>query len=300
MNATLETTTATTGHDEECICPTCMMADMTAHIRKTRSVDDAERLLTELGAIAEKVKGERTRFAKPGQRAGRGVVRKISDKQARYLAFLLKSRDFTSLMVKPWFTTDVANISLAGARTLIDALLGCPERPADEIAVDMITPGQKSFIMSLITTKEIAGTVFVGKTESDVDRLTKAGASKAIAQLKELPYPERKALTVENVKAIAGIYELSGEIYRMKKAKGKSHFYAMILDRDAGDAWNYAEGMSRKVPAEGRKLSLDECEALSLRVGGCVMCGQNLTATVDGVGPAARFVGPICAGKMGF
>lgn len=306
MTVTANTTvTGYNGHNAECICSSCMMADMTAHIRATRTAQDADRLLAELGTIAEKVKGERTRFAKPGQRAGRGYVRKISEKQSRYLAFLLKSRDFTELLAKRWFTTDVENISLAGARTMIDALLGCPERPAHVIeaeqAARMITERQVSYIVSLMGQSEITGTVFDGKTEDDVKRLTFDGARKAIDMLKTLP--KRKALTAttkDEVKEIAGIYELDGEIYRMKRAQGKTHFYAMKLDRAAGDAWNYASGMARRVPTEGRKLSLEECEALSIKLGGCCMCGRTLTATVNGVGPAARFIGPICAGGMGF
>lgn len=298
-NATATTGTAYNGHDEECICPACMMADMTAHIRATRG-DDADRLLTELGTIVERVKGERTRFAKPGQRAGRGVVRHISERQARYLAFLLKSRDFTSLMGKPWFTTDVEHISLAGARTFIDALLGCPERPAHEIPVDMATEGQVKFITSLLATRDLTGTPYAGKGEDDARKLTKGQASKVIENLKALPMPVAKPITKDTIKEIAGIYELDGEIYRMKRAKGGTHFYAMQLDREAGDAWNYASGMARKVPSEGRKLSLEECEALSIKLGGCCMCGRTLTATVDGVGPAARFIGPVCAGNMGF
>lgn len=299
MNATT-TAPIIPGHDTECICPECCMADMVAHIRATRTNGDAERLLTELGTVVERVKGERTRFAKPGQRAGRGIVRKISGKQARYLAFLLKSRDFTSLISKPWFTTDVENISLAGARTFIDALLGCPERPAHEVPVDMATPKQIAYIVSLLNARDTDGTPYVGRTEDDAKRLNKGQAKSVIENLLALPMRAVAPVTKESIKEIAGIYELSGEIYRMKRAKGGTHFYAMVLDREAGDAWNYASGMARKVPSEGRKLSLDECEALSLKLGGCCMCGRTLTATVDGVGPGARFIGPICAGNMGF
>lgn len=291
------------GHDTECICPTCMMADMTAHIRATRTTADADRLLAELGTIAEKVKGERTRFAKPGQRAGRGIVRKISDKQARYLAFLLKTKDFTSLISRKWFTTDVANISLAGAKTMITELKECPDRKlsaTEVVQMDMITEKQVSYIVSLMRQSEIAGTVFDGKTEDDVKRLTKDGASKAITLLKALPKRAAKPVTKEELKEIAGIYELDGAYYRMQKARGKSYFYAMKLDREAGDAWHYAEGMARKVPTAGRKLTLEECEALSVRTGGCCMCGAELTATVDGVGPANRYIGPKCAANMGY
>lgn len=292
------------GHGTECICTECMMIDMHNHIVSTRRDEDAQRLIVELGTIEAKAESVRTRFAKPGQRAGRGIVRKISDKQARYIAFLLKSRDFTSLMSKPWFTMDVENISLAGARTFIDALLGCPERPAHEVPVELCTERQAGFVWMLIKQSEVTGTVFEGKTEDDCKRLTRAGASKAIDMLKALP--KRKALaapiatTAAEAKEIAGIYELEGSIYRMKRAKGGTHFYAMQLDRAAGDAWNYAAGMAHRVPNEGRKLSLEECEALSLQLGGCCMCGRTLTATVDGVGPGARFIGPICAGNMGF
>jgi len=298
MNANA-TATGYNGHDEECICPSCMMADMTAHIRATRTTEDADRLLTALGTIVERVKGERTRFAKPGQRAGRGIVRHISDKQARYLAFLLKSRDFTSLMSKPWFTTDVEHISLAGARTFIDALLGCPERPAHEIPVDMASDKQVAFIANLLGQKELTGTPYAGKTEDDAKRLTKVQAKSVITNLLALPN-KTVEITKESIKEIAGIYELDGEIYRMKRAKGGTHFYAMQLDRESGDAWVYANGMARKVPAKGRKLTLEECEALSIRLGACCMCGRTLTATVDGVGPAMRFIGPVCAGNMGF
>lgn len=226
------TATGYNGHNTECICPSCMMVDMSAHIRATR-------------------------------------------------------------------TTDVANISLAGARTMIDSLLGCPERPAHEIPVDMASDKQVAYIVNLLAQKELTGTPYAGKTEDDARKLTKVQAKTIITNLLAMPN-KTVELTKDTVKEIAGIYELDGEIYRMKKARGGKHFYAMQLDREAGDAWNYAEGMARKVPTEGRKLSLEECEALSIRLGGCCMCGRTLTATVDGVGPAARFIGPVCAGNMGF
>lgn len=296
-------TNATATHGTECICVACCEADLIAHIRKTRSTEDADRLLTELGTMPSKTVGERTRFKTPGQRSGRGIVRKISERQARYIAFLLKSRDFTSLINKPWFTTDVDNISLAGARTFIDALLGCPELPKGDVPADLATDKQVAFIVSLLAQRDTTGTPYEGKTEDDAKKVTKGQAKTIINNLLALPYPTVE-VTKESVAAIAGIYELEidGElcIFRMKKARGGKHFYAMKLDRTAGDAWNYAEGMSRKVPSEGRKLTLEECEALSLALGGCCMCGATLTATVNGVGPGARFIGPICAGNMGF
>lgn len=298
----IETATALmsfNGHSTDCICAACMMADLHNHIVMTRSAADADRLLVELGGIEAKVKGARTRFAKPGQACGTGVVRKISPKQAAYLAFLLKSRDFTSLMGKAWFTTDVENISLAGARTFIDALLSCPERPAAEVPVDVATPKQVSFIVSLLSGRDTDGTPYAGRTEADAKRLTKAQAKSVIENLLKLPVRMAKPITKSEAREIAGLYELDGEIYRMRKARGKSHFYAELLTDIESSAFEYASGMAHKVPATGRKLSLEECEALSLKLGGCCMCGRELTATVNGVGPGARFVGPICKRSMG-
>lgn len=291
------------GHITDCICPSCMMADLESHIRSTRTEADADRLLTELGTIAAKVQGERTRFKTPGQGSGRGIVRKISEKQARYLAKLLKTRDFTSLLSKSWFTTDIENISLAGARTFIDALLACPIRPAHEIPVEMITLNQASYMVALIEGREITGTPYAGRTEADVNMLTFDQAKTAITNLLTLPKKAvaaaPTATTKEEIKAVAGLYELAGEIYRMRKARGGAHFYAELLTDVESSAFEYARGMAAKVPAEGRKLSLAECEALSLQMGGCCMCGKTLSATVDGVGPAARFIGPVCGANMG-
>lgn len=50
------------GHSEECMCTLCLEADMTAHIRATRTTEDADRLLAELGTIITRVKGEGATF----------------------------------------------------------------------------------------------------------------------------------------------------------------------------------------------------------------------------------------------
>ncbi len=275
-------------------------------IRVPNTLEEATRKYNTLAPIPTDT-AVRTRFAEPGQVCGRGRVRKISDRQLNYLRNLINTRNYRKIMAEKWFTSigatshmdllaKVEFISLKGASTMIDALKGCPLNAAAEEAaqtVPMASSAQLSYLSTLLSEREHN---FAG----DIETLTKSEASDLIGTLKDAPRKAVAPITKEDVKAIAGVYELDGDIYRMKKARQGSHFYAMILDREAGDAWNYCEGMARKVPAQGRKLTLDECEALSLRMGGCVMCGRTLTATVDGVGPAARFIGPVCAAKMGF
>ena len=127
------------------------------------------------------------------------------------------------------------------------------------------------------------------------DVLMDEGGRKVIDQLVNAPHKATPAPTKDEVKSIAGLYELEGNIYRMKKARSGNHFYAELLTDAESGAFEYASGMARKVPAQGRKLSLEEAEALSGLMGCCCMCSRTLTATVDGVGPAARYIGPICA-----
>lgn len=244
----------------------------------------------------------RTRFATPGQVCGRGRVRKISDRQLNYLRTLLNTRYYRSIMAEKWFTAlgatshmdllvKVEFISLKGASTMIDALKACPLQPSLETqGEDMASEAQKGFLVTLLDQREHN---FAG----DILDLTKAEASQLISSLKDAPRKATPAPTKDEIKSVAGLYELDGGIYRMKKARNGNHFYAeLLVDRETG-AWEYAKGFARKVPAEGRKMSLEEGGELSNLLGGCCMCGRTLTATVDGVGPVERFIGPICEAK---
>lgn len=271
-------------------------------LRVPATIEEARRKHNTVTEIPEESLSERTRFATPGQKCGSGRVRKISDRQLSYLRHLLNTRRYHKLIGQKWFPKGVNShaetlaaveyISLAGARTMISELLTCPMQPgvSDE---PMATDAQKSYARSLADRKGIIPAV-------DFDSLTRKQMSEIIEKYNAIADKPVATPTVADAKAIAGLYELDGSIYRMKKARQGVHFYAELLtDADSG-AFEYAQGMARKVPAEGRKLSLEECEALSGIMGVCCMCSRELTATVDGVGPAARFIGPVCAGKMGF
>jgi ribosomal protein S14 len=106
-----------------------MMADLNATIVANGGEEALARINGAMIEVGTDTRSERTRFATPGQKCGRGVVRKISAKQVRFLKMLLATRVIsTEIRNRPWFTMDVENISLAGARTMIDVLLGCDEK----------------------------------------------------------------------------------------------------------------------------------------------------------------------------
>ncbi len=268
------------------------------------TLDEASKPLGTKGEIPAELFATRTRFATPGQRAGRGVVRKISDRQLSYVTHLLNTRNYRSIMGERWFTAlgatshetliaKVENISLRGCRTLIDALLRCPVRAhiveAQTDAEPMASDKQMSYLTSLLAERTH------NHGDVDVATLTKVEAKNLISALLESPRKPVAAPTKDEVKSVAGMWELDGQIYRMKKARSGNHFYAELLTDAETGAFEYAAGMARKVPAQGRKLTLDEAEKLSGVMGCCCVCSRTLTATVNGVGPAARFIGPICA-----
>lgn len=269
-------------------------------IRVPATLEEASRKYNTVAEIPADSFSERTRFATPGQVCGRGRVRQISDRQLNYLRMLLNTRYYRQIMGEKWFTSigatshmdllsKVEFISLKGASTMIDALKGCPmQASAETVGEDMASPKQLSYLTSLLSEREHNLTV-------DIETLTKAEARKLIDALTSLPRKQVAAPTKDEVKQIAGLYELEGNIYRMKKARNGNHFYAELLTDAETGAFEYASGMARKVPAQGRKLSLEEAEALSGLMGCCCMCSRTLTATVEGVGPAARYIGPICA-----
>jgi len=249
----------------------------------------------------------RTRFATPGTACGRGTVRRISEAQLRYMRFLLNTRNYRKLIGAKWWPSTAVDhattlaavefISLKGASTMIEGLLGCPERAsvaAETVAEPMATPKQLTYLASLLAER------VHGFGTPDITSLTMLEAKAMISDLIERPRVPVAAPTRTEALAVAGIYELDGAYYRMKKARNGNHFYAELLTDTESGAWEYARGMAHKVPAQGRKLSLEECEAFSALLGSCCMCSRELTATVNGVGPGARFLGPVCRSKMGF
>lgn len=281
---------STLTHDATCICVPCMAEDMQAHVTDTYGADAWARAA---GDAPMSITPERTRYATPGQRCGNGVVRKVSERQVRFIRSLMSSRDTTRLVRLPG-SEDIENMSLTGARDLIDRLLGCPLR-AGAPPVNLASEAQRRFVQSLLTDRAYDGPAI------EVDTLTAREASAHITTLKALPYRPREARTAPSATALTiGMYRADdGTVVRVQKARTGTHLYGKTLDRDAGDAWVYAPGATRGL-TEAHRMTIDDVTELSLSLGCCCCCGRTLTATVDGVGPAARVIGPICAAKYGY
>lgn len=263
------------GHDADCMCITCINEELTA-VAWSRGI--------EWGA-AERPNAtpERTRYATPGTQCGSGTVRLLSDKQVKFIKYLMASRDTSNLVRLPG-SENIERMSLAGARDLIERLLACPERPR---YVRPATDAQIGFIRSLCQRK--------GMTDISGDVHTFDKASETITMLKALqdaprPVVKRFFLTV-------GIYRHDdGRIVQVKPNREGTRMYGKLYNAD-GRCWVYEPGLLNGL-TEAHRMTLEQCKDLSVELGACCMCGRELTATVDGVPPRDRFIGPICAGKI--
>jgi len=101
----------------------------------------------------------------------------------------------------------------------------------------------------------------------------------------------------------AGVYALpDGSVVRVKANRAKTRTYASRwvatphLDRlmEGGahehGSFVYEQGLVALVASQGRKLTLDEAKAWSVRIGQCIRCGRKLT---DGKSVEAA-MGPVC------
>lgn len=268
------------GHDTDCMCTPCMMEDMDRHL-ETIGYEPEWKGAEVAGAVGEPV---RTRYAKPGQAAGTGFVRHVSEKQVRFIKSLMASRD-TSKLVRLPGSEDIEHMSLRGARDLIDRLLGCPEKPK---YVRPATPNQLSFIKSLCERK--------GMPDLSEDIVSFDKASETITNLKALQ--DKPKVTVTEAKPLTvGIYRHDdGRIVQVKPNQARTRMYGKLYDTES-HCWTYEPGLLRGL-TEVHRMTLEECKDLSVELGACCMCGRELTATVDGVPPRDRYIGPICAGKI--
>lgn len=263
------------GHDTDCMCVTCMVEDMDAYL-----ATQGTEISWHAAEMARRATGERTRYAAPGTACGTGVVRQVSDRQVRFIKRLLAERDTTNLVRLPG-SENVEHMSLRGARDLIDRLLSCPERPR---YVRPATSGQISFIASLCQRKGMPD------LSGDVAEFSKA--SETITMLKGLADAPRATAAPLTV----GIYRHNGRIVQAKPNRQGTRMYGKLYDA-AGRCWVYVPGLLSGLTEEHR-MTLDECKALSVELGACCMCGRELTATVDGIPPSERYIGPICASKI--
>jgi hypothetical protein len=265
-----------TGHAEDCMCVPCLNADMMAHVATTNPAS-----LRHFAGPIESGTAERTRYAQPGQACGSGVVRLVSDKQVAFIKRLMGERD-TSKLVRLPGSENIEEMSLRGARDLIDRLLGCPELatiPTERPASDK----QISFIKSLCERK--------GMADLSAHVTSAAMASKVVDRLLALADAPSAPQTSEPTE---GLYRRAdGRIVLTQRSKA-GRIYGKIYDAET-KSFAYERGA---MSGELTRMTLDEAKDLSVEMGCCCRCGRELTATVDGVPPRDRFIGPICESRL--
>jgi hypothetical protein len=301
--------TTTFAHPETCECHACLVADMNAHLIATHGETQGRALIAKLDAdpaARAKAIAERTRYAKPGQRCGRGVVRKVSEKQVALIRRLLAERDTTSLVRLPG-SEDIASMSLKGATDLIDRLFACPAKkgPAAMNTADLATEKQVNYALSLSTRKGVPA-----PAREVVAKMTRAQISSVIDQLLSRPDAPEATVRIRETgkralqeatggKGITedGMYQApDGTVYKVQFAKnGSGNLYAkkLTIDEDGNGTFAYAPGAITTLRPDW-KMTLVQAQAFGKLYGICCRCGRDLTDEES----IAAGIGPICAGKF--
>lgn len=89
-----------------------------------------------------------------------------------------------------------------------------------------------------------------------------------------------------------GVYEMDGEVYRVKWNKSETRRYAEKMTGQKG-RWVFAKGAMALLRPE-HKVSLERAKEYGQKTGVCMMCGRLLTNPTS----VAEGIGPICAGRF--
>lgn len=271
-------------HDDDCMCPACLDADMTAHLVSIGQGKLAMTLAAD-PAYAQRDTSVRTRYATPGQRAGSGVVRTVSPKQVRFIKRLLTERDTTNLVRLPG-SENVERMSLRGARDLIDRLLACPMKvtvPAERQA----TPKQIEWLQKL-TDREVTGhAATVRASAVDGRPVTFDDASKALDVLFKAPRVRPAAQHL-----VIGAYLFDGTVCRVAKSRQSQRLYAMRWDAEMRQ-WDYVAGLINSLRVDMR-MTMEQMHAFGAEFHFCAVCGRDITNKTS----VERGIGPICYGRQ--
>lgn len=280
-NRTANTEMDTTGfvsynaHPVLCMCALCLSADIDAAAAR----QGVSTLRISNGGNGEDIAPTRTRYATPGQSCGSGVVRVVSDKQVNFMKNLLATRDTSGLTRLPG-SEDIENMSLAGARDLIDRLLACPmkaDAPAPKARP--ATEPMKAFLRKLIAERASNGKTF------EVDTISFDDARKAIDYLKEQPIAPQKVTE--------GMYLKDGVVYKVQRAvHGSGNLYAKEFNTEI-KKFEYATGAVYRLAATDR-MTLEQAKEYSALYGVCIRCSKTLTKEES----IERAMGDVCASKF--
>lgn len=118
---------------------------------------------------------------------------------------------------------------------------------------------------------------------------TKEYATALIGEM--LKSPSKKAERAEGI--APGIYEADGHLYRVYLGQQSGKMLVKSVEADEGVVYIYLGAASAKLPADARRLSLDEVGELGKTFDHCLCCGRRL----DDPESVDRGVGPVCAQK---
>lgn len=270
-------------------------------LRPVGSLTEAARPTSVLGDNPEDIRAVRTRYAQPGQSVGNGVVRKVSPPQVALIKRLMGERDVTKLVRLPG-SEDIENMSLTGARDLIDRLFGCPYLPQSAVKAREATGKQLEWLRKL-TDKEATGSVAETRAAAIANEpVTFEAASAALDVLFKAP----RAATVVATEAalIPGIYRKGESLIKAYLTRNSGQLvgaeWTLFEDPEATKrGLKYGEfvyGGKRMLSGLtlDMLLTLEEAKAIGAEFHYCCACGIELTHP-DSI---AAGIGPICASKF--
>jgi hypothetical protein len=230
-------------------------------------------------------------------------VHYATDKQVDYLRSLFETRraadagENLAELNEIYAQVATGKVNKKAASRGITLLLALPENRAVPASAGapkpggrMITDKQVGLIERLVREREGADRVVVG----EVRDLSVVGASKIIDALFALP----KLVTAapgRDSQFAAGMYVSGdGRIFRAYLGQQSGQILAKEVVKDEHGYELVYRGMAaRVIPADARRMTLEEAKAWGKATGTCVKCGRRLDVpeSVD------AGIGPVCAAK---
>jgi len=201
-----------------------------------------------------------------------------------------------------WTPARIAAAAVQDDRPATDAVV-TDTRPAAVRAAtrpvpNLATPGQRSFVESLLRDRDVTGTMYDGWTP-DWTRATKSAASSVIDFLKTLPFKASRSTSTSKPDVPAGRYAVEHEgtlkFYKVDRpTEGRWAGYTFVKVMASDDEHR----VSRETEAHVLAVVAADPEAASRRygreIGACGRCGRTLTSDWRKQG-----IGPECS-KKGF
>lgn len=236
---------------------------------------------------------------------GEFKVHYATDKQVGYIRSLFETRraadagENLAELNEIYEQVQTGKVNKKAASRAITLLLALPEnRPVAASAgavrpsVKLATDKQVALIERLLTEREGAEAVVTG----EVRDLSAAGASRVIDALFALPKLVTATASFASKQFAAGMYVAGdGRIFRAYLGQQSGQILAkeVVGSKAEGYELVYRGMAARVIPADARRMTLEEAKVWGRATGSCVKCGRRLDVpeSVD------AGIGPVCAGK---